>query len=319
MNDVNVIFQQAVEKGIITKKTGGWYFFGETPLSRTPEQYLTANPQVLEIIQARLDALPEVLNMEGTFAIPLTKKETKSEETFTKEDVMKMLSDQKSEMDETLKRAIAAMVSKRDGSEERALGAKEIADAIRSASGESTNRASILYKEADIVPDDYLETPRVFFTYMWYYAIWDKVKNGKPVSTPYGTAIRFEFFATNVKKTGTRYDEAIPIARAVVKSRKDAEWLESHPDYNRIFFEKASDVINVDQNMMIFAERATSMVNGWGQGDVIKQAKARGITVTDDIDWMKKKLVDKIAEDIKNRSTETQLRDSQKLISGAYV
>lgn len=165
--------------------------------------------------------------------------------------------------------------------------------------GDSLATTRKMYKESDIDPSDWMTKPAVFYCFKYFMPIFDDKRYGKAVQTPYGGEIRFEYYTHKIKKTGTKYDEAIPVAKCVLHSKRESEWMRNHSLFNRVFFEKLDDGAVVDFNEAGILERVIGMVNNMSQGDVISRAQRSGIPMSDDVDKVKAGLINVMVSELK--------------------
>lgn len=306
------IVDLGVELGVIENKTGGWKVFKTRNLTNQIEktdELFKNQPQLRAGIIAGINRRLERANVDPS----LEKEETI---TLTKADLEKMLSEKVDKATEKIRDSVEKMVNKMSGKEDKAVGIKDLTEAIRKMNPDYVGVGGRIYNETDIDPDDLLDTPVYYYTFMSYLPVWDKIKYGKPVSTPYGTPIRFEFVAAAIKRTGNKYDDATPIAQVKIISRKEKEWLEDDPRFGKIWHRKVEDAINVDKNKLQFYERARGMVATWGQKDITDRILTRNLKISDDMEVNRNRLVDAIVNEMIERTMQSQRKESTVMVVG---
>ena len=154
--------------------------------------------------------------------------------------------------------------------------------------------------EDDIIEDslleDYLNDPAVFFAFTYKYGVYSYKRMNKEMIPPNG-AIRFKtLLRYNKKNSSNRGAETISISQAVCRSRREAEFLRRSPEYGIKFFEDINDVKSVDVSLAEKMSEANSRINSMNDYQVIERAKAEGIAMSNDIIYLRKTLVEKLAK-----------------------
>jgi hypothetical protein len=149
----------------------------------------------------------------------------------------------------------------------------------------------------EILADDFLDIPAVFFSYSISFNLYGDKRRGKVVQTPTGEAIKFTpHYRYNKKNSGKRGTDTVSVCRATIHSKKTMEWLRSHTLFGIKFFEDIKSAI--DQDMLV-AEKmvaVSNMVSNLGDMQVIDRAKNEGIEIIDpDISNVRQQLIKRIA------------------------
>lgn len=150
--------------------------------------------------------------------------------------------------------------------------------------------------EEDSLIEDYLEVPAVFFAFTYKYSVYSYKRMNKEMLPPNG-GIRFKtMLRYNKKNSSNRGVETISISQAVCRSKKEAEYLRRSPEYNIKFFENINDAKSVDVSLAEKMSEANSRISSMNDYQVIERAKAEGINMSDDILYLRKELVSRMAK-----------------------
>lgn len=263
-------------------------------------QSLIENTKLFDYIAAKLDSLTpeqkEMIKPDVEKKAAPEKKAAVAEQIITDESGKQFVS-----LD-IVQDLVNKALERREGSK-NAESRNQMYDDLKSVfsdlKGDSLATTRKMYKESDIDPSDWMTKPAVFYCFKYFMPIFDDKRYGKAVQTPYGGEIRFEYYTHKIKKTGTKYDEAIPVAKCVLHSKKEADWMRNHSLFNRVFFEKLDDGAVVDFNEAGILERVIGMVNNMSQGDVISRAQRVGIPMSDDVDKVKAGLINVMVSELK--------------------
>lgn len=160
------------------------------------------------------------------------------------------------------------------------------------------------FKEEQIDMDDYLDIPTNFFTYSFSHTCLGDTRFGHSVETPYGRPIKFKPLWRYKKPGSGKYnDQVLSMSCITVRSKKEAEWIRNHTLFGIRYFENHKDA-QVDS---VFADNLveqSNMLNAMSQFEVIERAKSEGITITPDIDDVRKRLTYQLAEkELKSQTT----------------
>ena len=163
--------------------------------------------------------------------------------------------------------------------------------------------------EENSLLDDYLDEPAVFFAYTNRYSVYSYKRLNKETLPPSG-GIRFKpLLRYNRKNSSNRGAETISISQAVCRSRKEAEYLRKSPEYNIKFFENINDAKSVDVSLAEKMSEANARISAMNDYQVIERAKAEKINMSDDILYLRKELINKMAKEAlsidKSRRTQT--------------
>ena len=155
--------------------------------------------------------------------------------------------------------------------------------------------------------DDWMETPAVFFTYKSYFAIFSDRIKGKISKVPSGEKIAFTT-AMRYKRAKGKEEQVVCISKAIVNSKKDAEWIRNCNYFGTLIHETIKEVTNIDTQFAEDMQNASTKVRAMTDMQVITNAKAYGIALIEDVQSMRLSLVKKFAGDEKNRKNSVSLR-----------
>ena len=99
---------------------------------------------------------------------------------------------------------------------------------------------------SEIDPDDYVKTPVEFFAWCHSTNIWDDIRQGRPVKTPYRRPIRFKHLYRVVKTSEGRGKIVQSVCRVVLHSKKEIEFVRSHTLFGIKYFETSGQASSVD-------------------------------------------------------------------------
>lgn len=153
-------------------------------------------------------------------------------------------------------------------------------------------------RSADIL-EDYLEEPVSFFSYLTSYSIHGDIRHGKESLPPNG-AIKFKPLFRSKRNTPRGI---VVISTSVVKiqSKSQLDWLRKSPLFGVTFFETPKDTLTVDPSFADMIVQSSQEVGRMNDYTVISRCEAMGIPKTTDLDLMRKKLTEKLAESKKSR------------------
>lgn len=184
---------------------------------------------------------------------------------------------------------------------------RAIQDGIEISSGKRVTQK--VFTKDSIPMDDILETPAVFFSNKVSTAIFDDVKKGKVTLCPFG-AVRFK---TILRYTSpSQKGKIITQSMAVVWSKRQAEFLREHTDFNIRFFEKSSQSKNLSSDFLEKVVECYLLVKSMTDYEVQQKLLELDIKIEDDnFIELRKKLAYKLAENhtsisdlIQNKVTE---------------
>ncbi len=158
---------------------------------------------------------------------------------------------------------------------------------------------------------DYLEVPAVFFSFSSEYACHADVRNGKESRPPLGDFIKFKKLYRYNRKGAGRAVETIAVSQAIVRSKKTAEWIRKHTLFGIKFFENINDAKSVDVTLAEKMAEAAGRVSSMSDYQVIERARIENIYVHQDLEKLRKELIQKLAKnDIQKVKTKQALEIS---------
>ena len=149
-------------------------------------------------------------------------------------------------------------------------------------------------EEYDIL-DDYLEVPAVFFCFSQEYSVHGDKRNGRESLPPLGF-VKFKPVYRYHRKAGRGID-VIAVSQTVIRSKAQANWVRKHSLFGIKFFENVDDVTSVDTTLAEKMAAQSSRVQKMSDLQVIERARQENLPVHQDIDKLRKELVQKLAED----------------------
>ena len=155
--------------------------------------------------------------------------------------------------------------------------------------------------------DDWMETPAVFFTYKSYFAIFSDRIRGKISKVPSGEKIAFTT-AMRYKRAKGKEEQVICISKAIINSKKDAEWLRNSNYFGTLIHETIKEVTGIDAQFAEDMQNASTKARSMTDMQIISACKSYGITLIEDIQSMRLSLVKKFADEEKNRKNSVSLR-----------
>lgn len=213
------------------------------------------------------------------------KKEEKKEDSIT-------LS--KSQLKEYIDSEIAKATKTNQGS---SVDVGELVNALKSTNNQGRMFAQQAVPSEYINMEDFLDTPKTFFSYKFIYTIYDDFRYGTAIKTPYGRPIKFHPIYRYQKKGSTIRDtKVITVSMSKVHSKKEVKWLREHSKFNISFFETTKDAERVDDMFADKLSEAANLVNGMNQAAVIKRAQIEKLEITSDLEEMRRKLIIHLAE-----------------------
>jgi len=149
--------------------------------------------------------------------------------------------------------------------------------------------------------DDVLETPKVYFTYSEKKTLFSYTdqKTKKEIKLPFGNDNPITFKKVYAYKKVSRDgkgDRVHRVARCIVWSKKEAEFIESHPYYNISIFESIKNVDDIDSTFANVLEGARNSVGALSNHALVDRAKALGLDVLEDPAELRKSVIHAIAE-----------------------
>jgi len=158
----------------------------------------------------------------------------------------------------------------------------------------------------DVMPDNSFV---LFFAHSTSYSIWDDVRNGSVIRTPYNRGFKFKTIQRTVDGSSPRNPNYISLSAIVIRSKKEAEWLRKHSLYGIKFFEQRDgnkDVSADEQDKLV---KAYNIVSNMDDHSVMQRCIAYNIKIeTQDVSVLRRNLAKKIAQGI--LADERKQRDS---------
>lgn len=147
------------------------------------------------------------------------------------------------------------------------------------------------------IADDYIENPVTFFSNTIGMILGNYKYRGKEYSPPNGIITFRNSARMTVSKMGQR--DARVVSQCVYSSHslKEVEFIRNHPWYGVTMFEKSYMAKNVELFMVDMRNSAASEVSTRGMNQVVEMALQRNIPITDNVDDLKRQLIEVLAEE----------------------
>lgn len=160
--------------------------------------------------------------------------------------------------------------------------------------------------ERDIDKDDFDEKGVIFCAYSTGYLIVDDVRQGFPVSTPFGNAIFFKYEGKTESRDGKGKVVLNTFCVYQSRSKKEQEWLRGHRYFGIKFFESAKEALSTDAERAQKLVRFIDSVMSLSQDQAVIQCKAYGVPISSDMRTMRislaSRMLDKIEQGEKTAS-----------------
>jgi hypothetical protein len=141
---------------------------------------------------------------------------------------------------------------------------------------------------ADIGPEDMLEDPVTFWATGVLLVIGDDKKNRVNIPAPYGV-VTFKPQGEKRVQRGKETDIQI-LSTYNSYSKKESEFLQNHTMFGSAFFMKSDHALSVDTRYTAKIASYAQALRNTEAYNIIQQAKAKGLQVTDDVDGMRLQL-----------------------------
>lgn len=188
-----------------------------------------------------------------------------------------------------------------------ALDAEALAKALVKA--QQYQSKGVFYKDVkDIDPADYDPVGCVFTSYGTGYVIVDDVRQGQPVKTPYGRIFVFKQNLGRITKIGPHAETYSALCVFHTRSKREIEWLKQHRKFGIEFFLDSKEALNANAYAAQILSAVNTEVRALDQSDILSRAKANGIELGGDLEFVIQKLVRKIAGD-RIAKTEKAIQD----------
>ena len=168
-------------------------------------------------------------------------------------------------------------------------------------------------KEIVFDHEDALDDPCVFFCYSNYFAVFGDVKNSQEILTPYKRPLRFKPFYRYKRPSPTgRGQETVSVSRAIIHSKKEAQYLRDHSLFGVKFFENIGSIEKVDVTFSEKMIEINNVLNKMDDVQIIARAKKEieagaNIQLTSDVASVRKQLREVLA----NRQIKQQKKRSE--------
>jgi len=184
--------------------------------------------------------------------------------------------------------------------------------------------ATTLLAQDQVDYNDYLEVPVKFFSYSSYYGVYDDLRGGQSVATPFGRPILFKPYQRyHTKGNGNTFEATtICVCQAVIHSKKEVEFMRTHTRFGIKFWENAEQARNADRTLIERSSDVLARLNNMTQHHVIERAKAYKelgypIEMSNDVLSLKKQLADVMLKEETKKYTEKQKKKATKSFEDA--
>lgn len=168
-----------------------------------------------------------------------------------------------------------------------------VSNSVQSGGEQGRRRFGIRKPVDEILIDkeDSLDIPLIFFAWGKSTNIRDDVRHGHPVSTPYNRPIRFKNLYRYKRGSG-RDAEIVMLCHAVVRSKKEAEFVRSHTKFNFKYFENTSQIESMTAEYSNILGMVSAEVGKMTQHALIGRATSLNIKMTDDFAYLKRMIIE---------------------------
>lgn len=170
----------------------------------------------------------------------------------------------------------------------------------------------------EIPPNDVLKVAHTFFMFSAGGGIYGHSVNSVPKLPPYGRPILFKL-ANRFKRPRPKFGghELISISRALIYTKSERDYMKSHPYYGVTIFDDMNDAKNLDTKLLEFTQRTASEFSNMSVDKMIARAKIEGIPIVEDIDSVKKALIQKVTNDKYKEHQSKRVKETEKF-SGKF-
>lgn len=141
--------------------------------------------------------------------------------------------------------------------------------------------------ERDIDKDDFDEKGIIFCAYSTGYLIVDDVRQGFPVSTPFGNMIFFKYEGKTESRDGKGKVVLNTFCVYQSRSKKEQEWLRGHRYFGIKFFESAKEALSTDAERAQKLVRFIDSVMSLTQDQAVIQCRSYGVPISSDMRTMR--------------------------------
>lgn len=257
-------------------------------IGRITKQIMRENPDIGEE-EARIMAEQEVLNKFGEGELP-TSSEDMPEPKGT--DVPEP---EKANVPELTKEENPEIVMLRN---QLARNQKEMAELKAMVSKMvNNNKQPIEVKKDESLLDDYLETPVSFYCHTFGLVMGSYRYRGKEVLPPNGIITFRNTARMQVSKLGQRDARIVSLCSFSTRSRREVEYIRNSPQYGTVIFEKSSEAMNIELQMVDIMADVSGEVNNRSQAQLIQMALEREVKVTDNVDDLRRMLIESLTKE----------------------
>jgi hypothetical protein len=159
------------------------------------------------------------------------------------------------------------------------------------------NKTPVEDKKEESLLDDYLDAPVSFYCHTFGLIIGSYRYRGKEMLPPNGIISFRNTARMQVSKLGQRDARIVSLCSFSTRSRREAEYIRNSPQYGVIIFEKSNEARNVELQMVDIMSDVSSEVNHRSQAQLIQMALDRGVKVTDNVDDLRRMLIDSLTKE----------------------
>jgi len=170
----------------------------------------------------------------------------------------------------------------------------------------------IPYEEVD--KDDILETPAFFFAHSVSKTLFDDYRQGSAIQIPYGRPVKFKTISRVLTQSHAKNPSFLTVSAAVIYSKKVANWIRNHTEFNINIFEKISDGKDITAAMAEKLSIAFNMVSQMSEHEVGAACAREGIAInTMDFSELRRKLATNRAKRMMQHEAEVRGRSTKDL------
>ncbi len=193
-------------------------------------------------------------------------------------------------------------------------------DKLAEASMQSTDNAAGRFMGArpvdsyTIDKDDVMDGVAIFFAKSAAYALYDDVRNGHTIRTPYGRSFKFKLLIRQVDKTSARNPVYLSLSALQVRSKKEYEWLKAHTLFGIKFYEQKDGGKEISEDLQDLIVKAWQITSQMDDHTVMQRCNGENIDIdTSDISKLRKKLAFKIATNMSRDADKIRSKPVQDL------
>lgn len=190
------------------------------------------------------------------------------------------------------------------------LSAEDIAVIIASVVSQTRNESNNpnQNREEQPSPDDWNEKGVRFCAPYVGYIISDKIEKGQIVNLPYNKRhIFFTYAATRKVQTGKHF-QLSPLSVYRSQSKKEIEWLRTHPLFGYMFYESSNEAMNTTASKAIRLANIMKMLQPLELHDLYRRCKEYDVLISEDGPAMRANIAVKMMEKEEQGEAETSKR-----------